>query len=451
MSLRKALVFGGGGARGAFEIGVWKALDELGYKPDMIFGTSVGALNAALYLQGNYERASQMWKQIETGDILDYEFPLSMDNFRIYQKTTFNFFLHALKSGGLSAEPLFEKINEYINDENTIRTSGIEFGLTVTDFETRDIIPYYLENIPEGDLPLYLMASASLYPAMEKMYIDGTPYIDGGYKNNIPVDLALEKEADDIIIVDIQGPGLVKDIPKLKQIHYRFIKTHWPLGDLLYFHEKRTETNISLGYLETMKAFDQYEGRWYTLRSQSVKEEQSSFYRFMKKLFAGSYLPEIHDMLTNEANQLQWLKTLKKEWGNRVQREDLPLALAELSGKLFWVSPAEIYKMEELKKSIVSQVVRFKEEEYAQATTQLIPEDFPMTGMEWIKYYKEQVPFISDKRMLFHFYRTLQEDPKQCLSPSNQLLIQLRPLPFLLSLYLFYLETNVENYQADTS
>lgn len=50
---KTALVLGGGGARGAFEVGVWKALDELDYKPDIITGTSVGALNGALMLQGN--------------------------------------------------------------------------------------------------------------------------------------------------------------------------------------------------------------------------------------------------------------------------------------------------------------------------------------------------------------------------------------------------------------
>ena len=66
------LVFSGGGAKGAYQIGVWKALKELGIDKQVkaISGTSVGALNAALFCQGNYEAAEELWLGLTKSKIL---------------------------------------------------------------------------------------------------------------------------------------------------------------------------------------------------------------------------------------------------------------------------------------------------------------------------------------------------------------------------------------------
>ncbi len=57
------IVLSGGGARGAYQIGVWRALRELGCEKEIAVatGSSVGALNAAMFVQGNLERAEAMW------------------------------------------------------------------------------------------------------------------------------------------------------------------------------------------------------------------------------------------------------------------------------------------------------------------------------------------------------------------------------------------------------
>lgn len=443
---KKAVVFSGGGARGAFEIGVWKALNELHYEPDIVAGTSVGALNGALYLQGDYDKAERLWKQIEADDVLDYEFPLKVDNFRTYQKTLFRFLFDALKSKGISATPLFEMIDKYVSDEETIRNKGIEFGLTVTDYETGEVVAFYLQDIPPGELPLYLIASASLYPAMEKIYIGDTPYIDGGYKNNLPIDLALEKQADEIVLVNILEFARVKPAPELKHKKVHVIKTNWELGDILYFHEKRTETNISLGYLETMKVFGRYAGNWYTIHSRSLKKEARMFDRFMKELVEGTHFPELSPLLTDRKQQFIWLNALRSAWGKRIRSEELFLVLAEVVGKVFWVPPTEVYEMDGLKEKIRQKAAYFEKEDFTQAMDQIVPEDFPMSGTEWMNHYKEKVPFISDKRMAAHFSIILEEEPSRCLSLPNRILIQLRPLPFLLSLYLWYLKISSKDF-----
>jgi len=74
-SSRVALVLGGGGARGSYQVGVWKAIRELGIQPDIITGTSVGALNGAAILQGDYELVEQMWKELEIKNVVEFELP----------------------------------------------------------------------------------------------------------------------------------------------------------------------------------------------------------------------------------------------------------------------------------------------------------------------------------------------------------------------------------------
>ena len=57
----KALVLAGGGAKGSYEMGVWKALRKLGMKFDIITGTSIGALNGALMVQNSYFKGMHLW------------------------------------------------------------------------------------------------------------------------------------------------------------------------------------------------------------------------------------------------------------------------------------------------------------------------------------------------------------------------------------------------------
>lgn len=88
---RIGLCFSGGGAKGAYEIGVWKALDELGLSKNVaaVSGTSVGALNAALFVNVNQKQASDLWQneigyfEVLTPDISKLEFSVKgLNEFR---------------------------------------------------------------------------------------------------------------------------------------------------------------------------------------------------------------------------------------------------------------------------------------------------------------------------------------------------------------------------------
>ena len=71
----RGLVLAGGGARGSYQIGVWRALDELGWTAGAVTGTSVGCLNGAMYALGQYETARDMWLTIHSGDVMELPDP----------------------------------------------------------------------------------------------------------------------------------------------------------------------------------------------------------------------------------------------------------------------------------------------------------------------------------------------------------------------------------------
>ena len=77
----RAIVLGGGGSLGAYQIGVWRALKELNYKYDMVIGTSIGAVNGALMVQGldTYYYAKELWDNITIEDITNDDIEMYMN------------------------------------------------------------------------------------------------------------------------------------------------------------------------------------------------------------------------------------------------------------------------------------------------------------------------------------------------------------------------------------
>lgn len=96
---KTALVLSGGGARGAYQAGVWRALDELGIKIDIITGTSVGAINAAMVAQGELDLACSLWKEMETHMVFDV--PEGSQPIEYAKEIVFN---HGAGTSGLKAD-----------------------------------------------------------------------------------------------------------------------------------------------------------------------------------------------------------------------------------------------------------------------------------------------------------------------------------------------------------
>lgn len=254
-----ALVLSGGGARGAYEVGVWQALRELDIPVHIVTGSSVGALNGCLIAQDRFEEAVALWEKMETHHVFDVNEDGS--GFKLNTGTT-----------GLS-----EIIKEYA-DEDAIRNSPIDFGLVMVQLPEMKPHYLYVDQIDKGKLHDCILASASFFPALEAVEIDGVKFVDGGYADVMPVQMAVERGADHIIAVFLDGLGFVRRgrIRKAeKQVKsMRIIKSHWDLGDVLSFDTDNTKRIMRLGYLDALKEYDMFDGFKYTFHKGIFNQHQ---------------------------------------------------------------------------------------------------------------------------------------------------------------------------------
>lgn len=249
----RALVLAGGGAKGSYQIGVWQALQEIGWVPDIITGASVGALNGCLFTMGKSKEAEDLWRSLEIHDVLEVPESLKPEELN-------GFFLDVVRSGGLNVEPLADTIDRLI-DEDAVRSSPIHFGLVMTELGTMRRVQRPVEEIPAGQLKDYLLGSSACFPALRPREIEGVKYIDGGWRDNMPLDLAAAMGAGELLAVDVNGVGVTR--PNTTGLPTRTIRSHWNLGPTLDFAPERAARNIAIGYFDTMRLFGRMGGTAY--------------------------------------------------------------------------------------------------------------------------------------------------------------------------------------------
>lgn len=239
-----ALVLGGGGSRGAYEIGVWQALRELGISIDVVTGTSVGGINGALVAQDAFDLAVSLWREIETSMVFDVEFK------------------DILSNTGISNSKLKGLLLQYI-DEAAVRKSPVEYGLVTAELPA--LTPKFLmkDEIPEGELVDYILAGSTLFPAMKGYEIHKTKYVDGGFTDNLPVGLALDHGATHVIAVDLESVGIIRKKRLNEADFLRIIQCPWDLGNFIIFDKINSRKIMRLGYLDTLKAYNVYDGTFY--------------------------------------------------------------------------------------------------------------------------------------------------------------------------------------------
>lgn len=250
---KTALVLGGGGSRGAYEAGVWQALTEMGIEFDMVCGVSVGAINAAMVVQGDVDKLNTLWKEIRTDKIFDVAEDANMMSFAA----------EFIKKGGATVSGLKTLLAEYL-DEDAVRCSPIEMGLLTTEFPSMKPRALWIRNIPEGQLADYIAASSAAFPAVHYYEIDGKKFIDGGYSNNLPIPMAWEHGATDCIAVYMNAPGKYFPEQAENADNVALIKSLWDLGDFLVFDPANSRRTERLGYQNTMKQYGAYDGIMYS-------------------------------------------------------------------------------------------------------------------------------------------------------------------------------------------
>ena len=260
--MKTAVVLSGGGAKGSYQLGVWKALRELHIKYDIVTGTSIGALNGVFMCENSYFKAKRIWRRLNL-EYLFNELPKSNKEIDILKLFGGNF----IKNGGMDIKKIESILEDNVN-KRKFYNSKIDFGLITYNFTTKKPLILSKEKIPRDKLIDYLMASATCYPAFKMKDIDGDKYIDGGYYDNLPVELAIKLGAEFLIIVDLGSPGFKKR--PSKQVDSIVIKPKNNISFFLNFDEKSAKINVKFGYNDTLKAFKKLDGNKFTFKKNTI-------------------------------------------------------------------------------------------------------------------------------------------------------------------------------------
>ena len=194
-----AFVLGGGGARGAFQVGALRALYEAGVRPDLLVGSSIGAVNAAAIALWGFDETGLFglelaYQKVAASDILDVNLPrlamqalsgrLSFDS----GKRTADFLI----ATGITPDLTFGSL------------TGPRLALVGADLELGQTVLYGLD--PDESILEAVLASMAIPPWFSPIIEDGHFIMDGGALSNLPIEPALRMGATEIIALDLEDP-----------------------------------------------------------------------------------------------------------------------------------------------------------------------------------------------------------------------------------------------------
>lgn len=263
--MKLGIALAGGGSKGSYEVGVWKALRELGMAYDIVTGTSIGAVNGALMVMGDYDRAENLWSSITAQDIMHNGMDLKhdMDYYFENRDQLLTFAKDFAVSRGADITPYKERIALEL-DEEAFFASPVDYAAVTARFPSLQGVETRKVDMAPGTVANWILASSSCFPVFPLCDIDGQIYIDGGYADNLPVNAAFRLGAEQVIAVALKPEAEEKYYP------YHPLVTHItpsrPLGPFLDFSRDILDNNFKLGYTDAMRVFGVYFGVKYAFR-----------------------------------------------------------------------------------------------------------------------------------------------------------------------------------------
>ncbi len=267
-------VLSGGGTRGAYQIGVWQALHELGLEPQIkvVTGASIGAINGALFAQHSLEEALELWQSVRPPQVFN---AIETDDQPFYATLMRDWWQH----GGIRVERLKELLRTHL-DENIIRRTTVDFGLVVYNRTTRQGVELYPDDIPEGLLVEYVIASAT-FPVFQPHRIGKFEYIDGGVYSILPVKMALDRRPDLDLIIAVDVAEASRFSPQQWQWHWRYaekllyIRPSKILPSPMNFSREAFWRQFELGYKDGRQKLNRLLGGDLAQRGHLLQHSQS--------------------------------------------------------------------------------------------------------------------------------------------------------------------------------
>lgn len=331
--MKRAIVLSGGGAKGAYQIGVWRALRKLHMDYSIVTGTSVGALNGAFFVQNDYYRAVSMWYNMSFSHVFEH---MDGDYHTIEgKKDILLSYAKGVLDGGMDISRLEKTLDKYLSIKR-FYSSSIDYGLITVDLTDLKPVSIRKKEIPPKDLKDYLIASASCFPAFKVKKIHGKNYIDGGYYDNIPINLAIELGAEEVIAVDLKAIGLKQKLTTY-DVPVTYIAPRADLGSFLVFDKKLARRAMRLGYHDAMKTFQKLDGNMYTFRLGELQKIERKYFK--------EFVNQIKDYLfSNRSSGIDITKftkisrLLKKE-----NQEELMTQIIDFLGESFSIPVDKVY------------------------------------------------------------------------------------------------------------
>lgn len=254
--MKKALVLGVGGAKGFAHIGAIQALEEAGWKPDLVVGASMGAIIGALYCSGM--TPEQIREEVETWDQIKFA-----------RMATPTFSVQALLSG----RGLINYLKRLIGDLD-FADLKIPLAIVATDSHTgRKVV------ITSGSVAGAVRGSASILGVFTSHPFKDTHIVDGGLAEPLPVRTAVELGADFVVAVDVLGelPRSYSSEAPMFRVYMKSVAMYQraltrlateqadmviqpDMGDVTWADFKRGKVAVQRGYEAAKKAME--EGRF---------------------------------------------------------------------------------------------------------------------------------------------------------------------------------------------
>ena len=361
--MKKALVLAGGGTRGIYQAGAIEALMELGEDDwNIITGTSVGALNACMLVQHDFDRMIEMYENIAPDQFVNGFVPSDMHirNLIKERDQVIPSFKLWVQQHGVDIRPLEQMVDKYYIPERFF-ASDIDFGAIAATAKGHEPVYITKEMMKEKGHD-WLLASSAAYPVFPVKVIDGQEYVDGGYFDNFPVDFALRLGAQKVIAIDLaavpQHPSYLDRYPIV------YIHPHEELFSFLDFdHEKMRHARI-IGYNDAMKAYGRYCGEKYTFEPFELDHYFDEWYLSLMKL-------ETRIKLASSVNERFVSEdVISKRLRNQLSvthltKEQYFFGIVDVLMEMCGLDSEKVWKIRDVQKLILTQFADCVEEDYA--------------------------------------------------------------------------------------
>ena len=287
------LVLSGGGGKGAYQVGVFRALAEKGLLDYItaISGASVGALNLLMYATGEVEKAQNIWKSISPEQFL-----------------SLNTSINGLEDGFLSRKGIEDIIDKNV-DLNIIRSCEKILYVSTTEIleNGEEKVKYFSLNYRQNSqIKDIIYASSALPIIFSAVEIDGKMYRDGGLTDNLPIRPLYIEGIRNFIVVGLSTHTEI-DYSRFPGCNFLFIKPRKSIGDFfdgtLDFTSRGAKTRIEIGYLDAIRELEFF-GR---TDSESRREYEMAAANDYLKIGYMSRQNNLEDSINSEMNKINSL------------------------------------------------------------------------------------------------------------------------------------------------